>query len=99
MSFWDQVRRGASKAATEAGKQTTIARLNYQMGEVKTELGRKTRELGDAALALCRQGELTQPSLTSIYGEITALEARIAELETQIADARGPGGAAAGEGD
>ena len=48
MSFWNKVKTGVSKAAGEAEKQANLARLNMQIGDVKTEVRRKTYELGDA---------------------------------------------------
>ena len=42
MAFWDQMRRGMTRAATEAEKQTHIARLSLEINGVKNDIKRKT---------------------------------------------------------
>lgn len=88
MSFWNKVKSGVSKAANEAEKQANIAKFNLQIGDVKTEVRRKICELGDAALTLCRDGSLTQPSLLAVYEEIKASEAKVRDLEAQLERAK-----------
>ena len=91
MSLWNRVKTVANKAASEAMEQATIARLNLQLGEERTALRRKVAELGEAALELCRAGKLNQASVVPIYEAIQAQEAKVAEIEKQIADAHADG--------
>jgi hypothetical protein len=93
MSFWDKVKSGVSKAASEAEKQTTIAKLNIQLGDERTELRKKVIQLGEAALEQCRDGSLQNAALLAIYEEIKGQEAKIAEVESQIANAKENGAA------
>ena len=88
MSFWNQVKTGLSKAATEAEKQATIAKLNIQANDARVEVRRKVGELGEATLALLRSGELTHPSLTAIYEQITEAETKVKAVEDEIAGAK-----------
>ena len=88
MAFWQQVRRGVTKAAAEAEKQANIARLTLEINGVKGNIRRKVEELGDRALTFIRQGEIVEPSLGTIAHEIAELEARVAEIEKQIEEVR-----------
>lgn len=85
MSLWDSVRRGASRAAAEAEKQATIAKLSMEVNSTKGKVKDKLEEMGQVALDLYRQGTIDHASLEPIVLEIGNLEARIKELEDQIA--------------
>jgi chromosome segregation ATPase len=89
MSLWEKMRSDASRAADVAQKQATSTRLSMQIDDAKTEIRRKTAELGKLALELVRKGELTDPALQSLSHDIAALETQIADLQAQIADLKG----------
>lgn len=86
MSFWQKVQGGVNRAAAEAEKQGNIVKLNLEISGAKGEISKKVTELGTLALQLHRQGELTHAGATSIVEEIDRLEARVADLEKQIAE-------------
>ena len=88
MSFWNQVKTGLGKAASEAEKQTTLAKLNIQHNDARVEVKRKVAELGESALTLVRSGELTHPTLTAIYEQIKEAEAKVKGIEEEIAQTK-----------
>lgn len=88
MAFWEQVKRGMNKAATEAEKQANIARLALELSGVRNDVKHKTEQLGAAALQLQRSGEISHPSLEGVIGDIAALETRVGDLERQIEELR-----------
>ncbi len=85
MSLWDSVRRGASRAAAEAERQATIAKLSMEVNSTKGKIKDKLEEMGKISLDLYRQGTIDHASLEPIVMDIGSLEARIKELEDQIA--------------
>ena len=89
MSIWDKMRAGAGRAAAEAQKQATATRLGMQIDDHKTEIRRKTAELGRLALELVQKGEVADPTLQGVAKEIAALEAQISELQAQVTAVKG----------
>ena len=89
MSFWNQVKSGISKAASEAEKQTMLARLNMQAGDARVEVRHKVAELGEATLALLRSEELAHPGLTAIYEQIVEAEGKVKGIEDEITSTKG----------
>ena len=85
MSLWDSVRRGASRAAAEAERQATIAKLSMEVNSTKGKIKDKLEEMGKVALDLYRQGTIDHASLEPIVVDIGNLESRVKELEDQIA--------------
>jgi hypothetical protein len=109
MSLWDKVRSGASRAteevtsrateaanrATEAAqKQATTARLGMQIDDTKSEIRRKTADMGRLALDLVRQGDVMHGALLRASQEIGTLEAQVKDYEEQIAKVRSGSSAA-----
>jgi ABC-type phosphate transport system auxiliary subunit len=88
MSLWDSVRRGASRAAAEAEKQATIAKLAMEVNTTKGKINEQLEEMGKTALGLYRDGTIDHATLEPIVVEITKLEAHVKELEDQIAAAK-----------
>jgi hypothetical protein len=86
MTFWNKVQQGVKSAAAEAEKQARSARLGMQIGDVESNIRQKTRDLGESALALIREGKLTEPTFDGIVAEIAQLEARLAELRAEQAE-------------
>lgn len=88
MTFWNKVQQGVKTAAAEAEKQARIARLGLQINEVDSNVRQKTKDLGDAALKLIREGglKLNEPELDAVVAEITQLEARLSELRAEQAE-------------
>jgi hypothetical protein len=76
------------RAATEAEKQATIARLSLEANGVRGEIKRKMEEMGETTLRLLRSGELSHPALAGLVDETAALEGRVADLEKQIEQVR-----------
>ncbi len=89
MDFWQQTREQASRllrrAGVEAERATTLARLTIEAGNARGDVQRKTTELGTLARKLVQDGALTHADLSAVITEIEALEARVKELEEQIA--------------
>ena len=94
MTFWNKVQQGAKSAAAEAEKQARSARLGMQIRELESDIGQKTKELGDTALGLIRAGTLTEPAFENVVAEITRLEARLAELRGEQSQLQAPPAAA-----
>ena len=88
MAFWEQLKRGVSRAADEAEKQATIARLNLEIKGVKGNIREKLEDLGQVALELYRKGNIDHPDLEKLVVEIGNLESRVEEIEKQIAAVR-----------
>lgn len=88
MALWDKVKRGVERAADEAEKQAAIARLNLEMKGVKGDINNRLENLGQIALDLYRKGDIDHPDLEKLVVEITELEAKVGELEKQIAKVR-----------
>ena len=88
MTFWKKVQSGMAGAASEAAKQATIAKLNLDINGAKGDIRKKVEEIGQVSLELYRQGELTHDSIAGIVTQIDGLEARIVDLESQIAEAK-----------
>ena len=88
MSFWNQVKTGLGKAASEAEKQATLAKLNIQANDARVEVKRKVAELGEAALTLVRSGELNNPTLAAIFEQIKEAEAKVKSVEDEIAETK-----------
>lgn len=85
MSLWDQMRRGVNRAAQEAEKQATIARLSMEINQTKGQVKDKLEEVGKITLGLYREGVIDHASLEAPVVEIGKLEAHISDLEGQIA--------------
>lgn len=85
MSLWDSVRRGASRAAQEAEKQATIAKLSMEVNNTKGKIRDQLEAMGKAALELYKEGTIDHANLEPIVVEITKLEAHVKEVEDQIA--------------
>jgi len=85
MSLWDSVKRTANKAAAEAEKTAAIARLSMEVKTTRGEIKDKLEELGHTALGLYREGTIDHGSLESVVLEIGKLEAKVTDLEGQIA--------------
>jgi uncharacterized protein YoxC len=88
MSLWDKVQRGVGRAAEEAEKQASIAKLGLDINGTNGEIRRKTTELGEQVLKLARGGELKHDTIDPLIADVDRLEARVAELEKQLAEIR-----------
>jgi hypothetical protein len=74
-----------SRAAAEAEKQGKLTRINLQIADVQNSIRRKQQELGEAALKLARDGQLSDPSVDPIVEVIGEQEKHVAELQEQLA--------------
>ncbi len=88
MGIWDKVQRGVGRAAEEAEKQAAIAKLGLDINATNGEIRRKTTELGEEVLKLARSGDVKHDVIDPLVAEVDRLEARVAELEKQLADIR-----------
>ena len=88
MGIWDKVQRGVGRAAEEAEKQAAIAKLGLDINATNGEIRRKTAELGEEVLKLARSGDLKHDAIDPLVAEVDRLDARVAELEKQLADTR-----------
>lgn len=89
MTFWDKMRTGVNRAAAEAEKQATIAKLAMEVNSTKGKIKEKLEELGQTALGLYREGTIDHASLEGIVVEISKLESHVKETEDQIASLKG----------
>jgi chromosome segregation ATPase len=88
MGIWDKVQRGVGRAAEEAEKQAALAKLGLDINATNGEIRRRTAELGEEVLKLARSGELKHDTIDPLVAEVDRLEARVADLEKQLADTR-----------
>ncbi len=88
MGIWDKVQRGVGRAAEEAEKQATIAKLGLDINATNGEIRRKKAELGEEVLKLARSGEFKHEAIDPLVAEVDRLEARVADLEKQLAETR-----------
>ena len=88
MGIWDKVQRGVGRAAEEAEKQAAIAKLGLDINATNGEIRRKTTEIGEEVLKLARSGDLKHETVDPLVAEVDRLQARVAELEKQLAETR-----------
>jgi len=84
VSILDQIQRKAREAAFEADKQRRILAVQSQISQIKSNVLRQTRRLGERVLELHDTGALAQPELAEMCLEIETLRAQVAEKETEI---------------
>jgi hypothetical protein len=88
MAWWEKglksVREQTEKVAFEADKMMRIRREEGTAGEDKAQLQSKLVDLGQAALALYRNGSLNDPSIAGVATEIATMEVKIQEQEAKI---------------
>lgn len=89
MSLWNNMRKGVNRVAGEAEKQASIAKLSMEVNTTKGKIKDKLEEMGQTTLNLYREGAVDHASLEGVVGEIGKLEARVKELEEQIAAQKG----------
>jgi cell division protein FtsB len=88
MGIWDKVQRGVGRAAEEAERQASFAKLSLDINATNGEIRKRTAELGEEVLKLARSGDLQHDAIGPRVAEVDRLEARVAELEKQLADLR-----------
>jgi hypothetical protein len=88
MGIWDKVQRGVGRAAEEAEKQAAFAKFSLDINATNSEIRKRTAELGDEVLKLARSGELQHEAIGPRVAEVDRLEARVADLEKQLAELR-----------
>jgi chromosome segregation ATPase len=88
MGIWDKVQRGVGRAAEEAEKQAALAKLGLDINATNGEIRRRTAEVGEEVLKLARSGELKHDTIDPLVAEVDRLEARVVDLEKQLADTR-----------
>lgn len=73
------------KAGETALDLAEVARIKWQIGELKTTLSRKQRRLGILACETMDDGELTMgEDMQKVYNEINVLKQRIASLKEEL---------------
>jgi hypothetical protein len=86
--FWDQAKKAASRAAAEAEKQATVAKLNVEVNQTNGKIKDKLADVGKMALQLYRNGAIDHAELEPFVVEVDNLERHVKELENQIAEAK-----------
>lgn len=82
LSTGKQVLRKAGETALDLAE---IARIKWQIGELKSTLSRKHRRLGILACEVMDGGELTMnEEMQKVYNEINVLKQRIASLKEEL---------------
>jgi len=94
MGIWDKVGRGVGRAASEAEKQAAVAKLSLEINGTNGEVRKRTAELGQAVLKLSRSGDLQHAAVQELVAEVDALDAKVADLEKQLAEVKGSPAAA-----
>ncbi|HEY89312.1 MAG TPA: zinc ribbon domain-containing protein [Thermoflexia bacterium] len=85
MTVQSFLQRGAKRASFEADKLQRTLKVQNTIGSLRTQIRGKVTHLGETALRLYRQGALVEEELKAIGQAIEALEAHIAEKETELA--------------
>jgi hypothetical protein len=83
-----QLRRGLAVARERLAYQRDLLMLRLEANSVRGDIRRKTRELGELALRLYRDGELTHPSLGPVVQDLTELERKASDVEQRISELR-----------
>jgi|SwirhisoilCB1_FD_contig_31_17637938_length_537_multi_5_in_0_out_0_2 hypothetical protein len=86
--FWDQARKAASRAAAEAEKQATVAKLNVEVSQTNAKIKDKLADMGKTALQLYRDGAIDHAELEPFVVEVDNLERHVKDLENQIDEAK-----------
>ena len=84
--FWDQAKKAASRAAAEAEKQATVAKLNVEVSQANSKIKDKLADMGKTALQLYRDGVIDHAELEPFVVEIDNLERHVRDVESQIAE-------------
>jgi hypothetical protein len=88
MAWWEKglksVREQTEKVTFEADKMMRVRREEGAAGEIKAQLQSKLVDLGQAALALYRNGALNDPAIAGFAAEIAALETKVQEQEAKV---------------
>jgi|GEM_PF-3869403 len=82
--FWDQAKKAAGRAAAEAEKQATVAKLSMEVNQTNGKIKDRLAEMGKTTLQLYRDGTIDHGSLETFVVEIDNLERHVKELEEQI---------------
>ena len=90
--LWDQVKRGANRAAAEAERQATIAKLGLEVNQIKGKIKDQLEGMGKTSLDLYRAGTIDHGSLEPFVVEIDKLERHVNEVEDQIASIKASSG-------
>jgi hypothetical protein len=85
MTVQSFLQRGAKRAGFEADKLQRTLKVQNTVGNLRTQIKGKVAHLGETALRLYRQGALAEEELKAIGQAIKALEAQVAEKETELA--------------
>lgn len=78
-------KRSAKRASFEADRLQRTMKVQNTIGNLRTQIKREVVHLGKAALRLYREGGLAEEELKAIGQAIEALEAQVAEKETELA--------------
>ncbi len=74
----------AEKAAFEADKLVRVRREEGALNEAQAKVQGKLAELGQAALALYRDGALTDPAVAGLAEEIVSLENQVKQQQDKL---------------
>ena len=78
------VQTTAEKTAFEADKLVRVKREEGALNEAEKRVQAKLIDLGQAALALLRNGVLSHPSLAALVSEISSLEAQVQQQREKL---------------
>ena len=84
MALFDDIKKGLSGLAGEASKQVDIARLNFDIDRLKSQLADTEAEAGRRVYDMWRVGRVKDQDLVLACERIKALRGQIAELRQQI---------------
>lgn len=88
MSFFDQLRSGAEKAAFEADKVRRIASEQAAIRSLRADLEKAVQAIGNTTFSLYQEGKINHPELEQVLQQAAAVQNKIEEREQRIAAIR-----------
>ena len=84
MGFLDNVKKGASKAASDAGRAAKVGQAQMKVKSLNGDIEGVKKEMGVVTYDLIDKGELSNSAFDEHIARIRAIQAQIAEKEAEI---------------
>ena len=85
MGFLDNVKKGASKAASDAGRAAKVGQAQMKVKSLNGDIEGVKKEMGVVTYDLIDKGELSNSAFDEHIAKIRAIQAQIVEKEAEIA--------------
>ena len=88
MGLMDKIRKGVAEVAEEAEKAARIGRLKTEISGLAEDKKQLCQEIGERVVEVYASGGSTNPDFSAEWERVRALDAEIAEKETQIEETK-----------